>query len=184
MNEPRMRVLSHHIPERYPKVHDWSRTISLVSSENVVMVLRQAIRRFGTSTMILSDNGSYFVGVRRENSKRLRKPTVFEEDLLGRGIELINSSCAIPKPTGSSSGCTGTECHCEVLSVYVECYIERRLLFSLGMAKLRDSTQGILDQEDNIGSQGRGSQLDGGGVELLVDIISVYCTKINQPKNS
>ena len=90
------------------------------------MVLRQAIRRFETPTTILSGDGSYFVGACRGHSKRSRKPTVFEEDLLGRGIELINSRSY----------------------------------------------------------QSRGSQLDGGGVELLVDIISVYCTKINQPKNS
>ncbi len=38
--------------------------------ENVVAVLRQAIKRFGTLATILSDNGFCFVGVRRKEPKR------------------------------------------------------------------------------------------------------------------
>ena len=40
------------------------------TSENAVTVLRQAIKRFGTPTTVLSDNGSCFVGVRRKEPKR------------------------------------------------------------------------------------------------------------------
>ena len=75
------------------------------------------------------------MGVRRGNSKRSRKPTVFEEDLLGRGIELINSR---PYHLQTNENLErlhrDIECRCEILPVYVECYVESRFLFSLDMA--------------------------------------------------
>ena len=63
-----------------------------VTSENTVVALRQAIKEFGTPATILSDNGSYFVGRGgRKKPAGTRIPTLFENELLNLGIELINS---------------------------------------------------------------------------------------------
>ena len=70
------------------------------TSENAVAVLRQATGRFGTPATILSDSVYCFVGMRRRNPKVYRKPTIFEEALLGRGIELINSRQYRPQTNG------------------------------------------------------------------------------------
>ena len=62
------------------------------TSENAVVVLRQAIKEFETPTAILSDNGSCFVGRGgRKKSTGARTPTLFENKMLNPGIELINS---------------------------------------------------------------------------------------------
>lgn len=92
MKDPRMRGLC-----LITFLDDASRCVtgagifSQATSENAVLVLRQSIKRFGTPATILSDNGSCFVGVRRGNPKGSWKSTTFEEELPGRGIELINS---------------------------------------------------------------------------------------------
>ena len=99
--------------------HDWRRQRCLITylddasryvtgaglftqatSENAVIALRQAIKRFGTPATILSDNGSCFVGVRKGNPKGSRMPTIFEEELFDRGIELINSRPYRPQTNG------------------------------------------------------------------------------------
>ena len=86
------RALSHHVSGRRLKVRGRGGPVhSGYTSENAVAVLRQATGRFGTPATILSDNAYRFVGMRRRNPKVYRKPTIFEEALLGRGIELINS---------------------------------------------------------------------------------------------
>lgn len=99
-------------------------------------VLRQAIRRFGTPTTILPDNGSCLVGVRRGNPKGSWKPTAFEE-IPGRGIELINTRPYHPRTIRKLERFHRTTeeeiGHYESLPEYIE-YYERRLHFSLDIA--------------------------------------------------
>ncbi len=71
------------------------------TSENAVMVLRQAVDRFGVPATILSDNGSCFVG--RGGRKRPAgswTPTLFEDELLALNIALINSRPYHPQTNG------------------------------------------------------------------------------------
>ena len=83
---------SRYVSGRYLKIRDRGRPIPpRYASKNAVAVLRQATGQFGTPATILSDNAYCFVGMRRRNPKVYRKPTIFEDALLGRGIESINS---------------------------------------------------------------------------------------------
>ena len=61
------------------------------TSENNVTILHDAIQRFKTPAQILSDNGSQFTSRRHRESAKSWNPTVFENDLLCRRIDLINS---------------------------------------------------------------------------------------------
>ncbi len=76
------------------------------TSENVVVVLRQAVAQFGAPATILSDNGKCFVGARSDPKKRKNPPkkgwtpTAFEDELLNCGIELINSRPYHPQTNG------------------------------------------------------------------------------------
>ena len=71
------------------------------TSENAVIVLRQAIGRFGVPATILSDNGSCFVGARgRKKSSGTWTPTLFEDELLTLNIGLINSRPYHPQTNG------------------------------------------------------------------------------------
>ena len=84
------------------------------TSENSVAVLRAAIKEFGAPATILSDNGSCFVGVRRKVPSKSWTPTVFEAELLDRGIELINTRPYHPQTNGKLSGSTAhwrRSCH-------------------------------------------------------------------------
>ena len=105
------------------------------TSENAVAVLRQAVARFGTPATILSDNGSCFVGIRNKEPKRSWKPTLFEREILDRGIELINSRPYHPQTNGKLERFHRTVeeeiRRFERLSEYVSYYNERRLHFSL-----------------------------------------------------
>ena len=105
------------------------------TSENAVVVFRQAIKQFGTPATILSDNESCFVGMRKGNPKGSWTPTAFEEELLGRGIELINSRPCLPQTNGNLERCHRTIedeiGHYEGLPEYIEYYNKRRLHFSL-----------------------------------------------------
>ena len=75
-----------------PRCVTGARLSKEVTSENTVVALRQAIKEFGTPATILSDNGSYFVGRGgRKKPAGTRIPTLFENELLNLGIELINS---------------------------------------------------------------------------------------------
>jgi len=60
------------------------------TTENALMTLREAVRRYGTPRQILTDNGTQFVAARGEESS-------FTEALREMGIEHITSS--IGKPT-------------------------------------------------------------------------------------
>ncbi len=139
MKDPRMRGL--HL---ITFLDDASRCVTgaglftQATSENAVVVLQQAIKQFGTPATILSDNGSCFVGMRKGNPKRSWKPTAFEEALLGRGIELINSRPYHPQTNGKLERFHRTIeeeiGHYESLPEYIEYYNERRLHFSLDIA--------------------------------------------------
>ena len=108
------------------------------TSDNAVVVLQQAIKQFGTPATILSDNGSCFVGMRKGNPKGYWKPTAFEEALLGRSIELINSRPYHPQTNGKLERFHRTIeeeiGHYESLPEYIEYYNERRFHFSLDIA--------------------------------------------------
>ena len=72
-----------------------------VTSENVVMVLRLVVKRFGAFASIRSDNGSCFVG--RNDRKKGRgswRPTIFEEGLLENDIALITARPYRPQTSG------------------------------------------------------------------------------------
>lgn len=101
------------------------------------MALRQTSRQFCAPATVLPDNGSCFVGTRRKNPKEPWPPVAFEEDLLGRGIELIN-----PRPCHSQTNgklerfhrAMEEICHYEILHEYTGYYNERRLHFSLDIS--------------------------------------------------
>ena len=107
------------------------------TSANAVLVLRKAIRIFGTPATILSDNGRCFVGHggRRKAPAGSWKPTAFEAELLDCGIELINSRPHHPQTNGKLERLHGSIeneiWHHETLSSYVKYYNEERLYGSL-----------------------------------------------------
>ena len=109
---------------------------SQATSENAVLVLRQAIKRFGTPATILLDNGSCFVGVRRASvPKGTWTPTVFENELLDMGIHLINSRPYHPQTNGKLERFhrtleTEISRH-DSLNDFITYYNERRLHWSL-----------------------------------------------------
>ena len=85
-----------------------ARLLMEATSENAVVALRQAIGEFGTPATVLSDNGSCFVGRGgRKKPAGAWTPTLFENELLNLGIELINSRPYHLRPTASLSGSTG-----------------------------------------------------------------------------
>ena len=150
MKDPRFRGLN-----LITYLDDASRCIAAAqllpeaTSENAVVVLQKAIETFGTPATILSDNGSCFVGAAGRHKKgkdgQRRKapagswqPTVFEAELLDRGIELINTRPYHPQTNGKLErfhrSIEEEIYHYESLSDYVQYYNERRLHFSLDMA--------------------------------------------------
>ena len=105
------------------------------TSENAVAVLQNSIVEFGTPATILSDNGSCFVGVKRKIPAKSWTPTVFEAELLDRGIELINSRPYHPQTNGKLERFHRTLeeelHHFGSLSEFVAYYNEVRLHWSL-----------------------------------------------------
>ncbi len=107
------------------------------TSENATMLLRLAISRFGRPASMLSDNGSCFVGRngRKKGPTGTWQPTVFEEELLGRGIALINSRPYHPQTNGKLErfhrSIEEEIWNYESLGAYIDYYNERRLHFSL-----------------------------------------------------
>ena len=106
------------------------------TSENAVAVLVAAIARCGVPATMLSDNGSCFVGQRggRQPSGSWT-PTAFEDELLRRGIGLINSRPYHPQTNGKlerlHASIEAELHHYDSLEAYVEYYNCRRLHFSL-----------------------------------------------------
>lgn len=107
------------------------------TSENAVATLQSSITEFGTPATILSDNGSCFVGVRRKVPTKSWTPTVFEAELLDRGIELINARPYHPQTNGKLERFHRTLeeeiHHFESLSAFVAYYNEVRLHWSLNI---------------------------------------------------
>ena len=107
------------------------------TSENAVLLLRLAIRRFGAPASILSDNGSCFVGQngRKKGPMGTWQPTVFEEELLEGGIALINSRPYHPQTNGKLERFHRTLeeeiWNYASLGEYIDYYNETRLHFSL-----------------------------------------------------
>ncbi len=105
------------------------------TSENAVTVLQNSIVEFGTPATILSDNGSCFVGVRRKIPAKSWTPTIFEAELLDRGIELINTRPYHPQTNGKLERFHRTLeeelCHFGSLAEFVAYYNEVRLHWSL-----------------------------------------------------
>ena len=111
------------------------------TSENAVAVLVGAIDKFGAPATILSDNGSCFVGQRgRRQPTGSWTPTAFEEELLRRGIGLINSRPYHPQTNGKlerfHASIEAEIGHYDSLEDYVEYYNCRRLHFSLDIKNL------------------------------------------------
>ena len=138
MKDPRMRGL-----RLITFLDDASRCVagaglfSQAASENAVVVLRQAIRQFGTPATVLSDNKSCFVGVRKGSPKGSWKPTAFGAELPGRGSELINSRPYHPQTNGKLERRHRTIeeiVHYESLPEYIKYYNERRHHFSLDIS--------------------------------------------------
>ena len=105
------------------------------TSSNAVLVLTQAMRRFGTPVTILSNNGRCFVGAGKNRKKKGWKPTVFQECLLDNDIELINSRPYHPQTNGKIERLFRTieeELHnYKSMEEYIEYYNNERLHFSL-----------------------------------------------------
>ncbi len=70
------------------------------TSYNSVLALRAAMLKFDKPATILSDNGSCFTSRKRGMPKGSWKPTLFEDELLKKGIGLINSRPYHPQTNG------------------------------------------------------------------------------------
>ena len=114
-----------------------ARVFTQATSENAVLALRDAIKKFGAPATILSDNGSCFVGRggRKKASGKTWTPTAFEAELLDRGIELITSRPYHPQTNGKLErlfrSVEDEIWHHESMSEYVRYYNEERLHGSL-----------------------------------------------------
>lgn len=111
------------------------------TSENAAAVLVAAIAVCGAPATMLSDNGSCFVGQRGgRQPKGSWTPTAFEDELLRRGIGLINSRPYHPQTNGKlerlHASIEAELPHYDSLDDYVEYYNCRRLHFSLDIKNL------------------------------------------------
>ncbi len=130
-----------------------ARVFTQATSENAVLALRDAIGRFGTPATVLSDNGPCFVGRngRRKAPPRPWKPTASGAELLGLGIELINSRPHHPQTNGKAgrffrSAGDGTW-HYESMSEYMAYYNEDRPRFSLDIDNYQTPLKAFHDKE-------------------------------------
>ncbi|MYB47506.1 MAG: transposase family protein [Cenarchaeum sp. SB0662_bin_33] len=139
MKDPRMKELN-----LITYLDDASRCVTgaalfnEATSFNAVAVLRQAVDRFGVPATILSDNGSCFVGRGgRKKQTSSWTPTLFERELLGLNIGLINSRPYHPQTNGKLErfhrSLEDEIWHYSSLDDYIEYYNTDRLRFSLDM---------------------------------------------------
>ena len=121
------------------------------TSENAVMVLRQAVDRFGVPATILSDNGSCFVG--RGGRKRPAgswTPTLFEDELLALNI-VLDQLTAIPPTDQRQAGAIPSECRGRDMALCQSCRLyrilqHRQATLGSGHRQLRDSDAGLSQQ--------------------------------------
>ena len=143
------------------------------TSENAVMLLRLAIRRFSSPASILSDNGSCFVGQNgRRKGRRKWQPTVFEEELLERDIALINARPYHPQTNGKLErfhrSLEEEIYHYGSLREHVDLQrVEAALL--AGHRQLRDAADGLQEQEGDRGDQEERPEVDGEGCTWVAD---------------
>ncbi len=130
-----------------------ARVFTQATPGNAVLALRDAIGRFGTPATVLPGNGSCFVGRngRRKAPPRPWKPTAFEAELPGLGIELINSRPHHPQTNGKierffRSVEDGTW-HYESMSEYMAYYNEDRPRFSLDIDNYQTPLKAFHDKE-------------------------------------
>ena len=136
MKDPRLKRL-----ELVAYLDDASRCITgfgvfqHATSENSALVLRKAIKSFGTPAQILSDNGTQFTSTRRHTPTHRWTPTVFEEELLDSDIVLINSRPHHPQTNGKLERFFRTLedelHHFDSIASFMQYYNEDRLHFSL-----------------------------------------------------
>ncbi len=125
------------------------------TSENVVVVLRQATAQFGAPATILSDNGKCFVGARSSSKKSPPKggwrPTAFEEELLDCGIEMINSKPHHPQTNGKLElfhrSIEEEMWNHESLSAYIGYYNDDRLHWSLDIDNYETPLRAFCDRK-------------------------------------
>ncbi len=106
------------------------------ASENAAVLPGPAIKRFGAPASMLSSNGSCFVGQNgRKKGRGTWQLTVFEEELLGRDIALINTRPYHPQTNGKLErfhrSLVEEIHHYGSLREYIDYYNESRLHFSL-----------------------------------------------------
>ena len=135
------------------------------TSKNAVVVLRQAVGRFGVPATILSDNGPCFVGRGgRKKQTGTWTPTLFADELLNLNIGLINSRPYHPQTNGKLE-----RLHRSIggnMALWRTGWLYRVLhgqaaLFT-GHRQLRDATDGVPQQEGYRRDKEAESQMDGG----------------------
>ncbi len=129
------------------------------TSKNAVVVLRQAVGRFGVPATVLSDNGSCLAGRGgRKKQTGTWTPTLFENELLNLNIRLINSRPYRPQTDGKLErfhrGIKEEIWHCGGLDGYVEYYTDR-LHFSLDIDNYKTPLMAFRNKKatDEIGRQ-------------------------------
>ncbi len=109
------------------------------TSENAVLVLRKAIKEFGTPAQVLSDNGSCFTSARRGTPRGSWTPTLFENELLEHSIVLLNSRPHHPQTNGKLERWFRTLekelTHFEKVDEFIEFYNEHRTHWSLDIKR-------------------------------------------------
>ena len=106
------------------------------SAKNTVLVLRDAIRKFGCPGQILSDHGTQFTANNRKENKK-SEPTVFEEELQRHGITHILARVRHPQTNGKIERFFQTLetgiVHCNDIHEFIEYYNQERIHHSLNM---------------------------------------------------
>ena len=106
------------------------------NSQNSVLVLRDAIKKFGVPGQVLSDHGTQFTG-NKTSSKKRWTPTLFEEELIHHGITHILARVKHPQTNGKLERFFRT-LETEMIQFnnipeFIEFYNQERIHFSLDM---------------------------------------------------
>ena len=188
MKDPRMRGMS-----LITYLDDASRRITgaalfqEATSETAVIVLRQAIGRFGIPATILSDNGSCFVGAGgRKRPKGAWTPTLFENELLSLDIGLINSRLYRPQTNGKLERFhRASRTRYDTMAAWMTTSNTTTPQAALGAGhrQLLDAADGVSHQDSHRRYNEAESQVDGGGHQWLTvkterDIISIHYTAL------